>query len=135
MNQISILASDDCNRLALGLGEHHQESEGVPGQTHDDDAWTTHRGEVGVDPTQDVSLVDRSGRQSLDEVERGVVDRRRYYVRTDKASGIVNDPNDWSLEHKQPRYIIDLLKRVVTVSLETMAIVDGLPDLDIFDGQ
>ena len=52
-----------------------------------------------------------------------------------KASGIVNDPNDWSREHKEPRYIIDLLKRVVTVSLETMQIVDGLPSLDILDEQ
>jgi predicted helicase len=30
-----------------------------------------------------------------------------------------------------PRYIIDLLARIVTVSLETMTIVDALPDLDI----
>jgi len=56
----------------------------------------------------------------------------RYYVRTDRASGIVNDPNDWS---DDPRYIIDLLKRVVTVSLETMAIVDGLPPLEILPDQ
>lgn len=55
----------------------------------------------------------------------------RYQVRTDKASGIVNDPNDWSREHDQPRYIIDLLKRIVTVSLETMRVVDALPDLDV----
>ena len=57
----------------------------------------------------------------------------RYWVKTDKASGIVNDPNDWSREHKQPRYIIDLLKRIVTVSLETMEIVDNLPELDIVE--
>ncbi|THV24500.1 DEAD/DEAH box helicase [Glycomyces paridis] len=56
----------------------------------------------------------------------------RYYVRTDKASGIVNDPNDWS---DDPRYIIDLLKRIVTVSLETMAIVDALPPLEILPDQ
>ena len=52
----------------------------------------------------------------------------RYQVKTDAASGIVNDPNDWS---EDPRYIIDLLKRIVTVSLETMKIVDVLPALDI----
>ncbi len=51
----------------------------------------------------------------------------RYQVRTDKASGIVNDPNDWSREVEDPRYIIDLLARIVTVSLETMQIVDNLP--------
>ena len=55
----------------------------------------------------------------------------RYQVRTDTASGIVNDPNDWAAEHGQPRYILDLLKRIVTVSIETMKIVDSLPGLDL----
>ncbi|WP_432016072.1 DEAD/DEAH box helicase [Streptomyces hydrogenans] len=54
----------------------------------------------------------------------------RYQVKVDKASEITNDPNDWS---DDPRYIIDLLKRIVTVSLETMKIVDALPALDILD--
>ncbi|MBB1517474.1 DEAD/DEAH box helicase [Tessaracoccus sp. MC1679] len=57
----------------------------------------------------------------------------RYWVRTDKASGIVNDPNAWSREQGDPRYIIDLVKRVVTVSVETMKIVDSLPDLVLED--
>lgn len=51
----------------------------------------------------------------------------RYRVKTDKASGIVNDPNDWALEHENPRYIVDLVKRVTTVSVRTMEIVEGLP--------
>jgi len=55
----------------------------------------------------------------------------RYWVKTDKASGIVNDPNAWSREVGDPRYILDLLARIVTVSLETMRIVDALPSLDI----
>ncbi|WP_043433758.1 DEAD/DEAH box helicase [Streptomyces pluripotens] len=54
----------------------------------------------------------------------------RYQVKVDKASEIVNDPNDWS---DNPRYIIDLLKRIVTVSLDTMKIVDSLPELDILE--
>ncbi|WFE48863.1 DEAD/DEAH box helicase [Micromonospora sp. WMMD1155] len=54
----------------------------------------------------------------------------RYQVKTDKDSGIVNDPNDWA---DDPRYVVDLLKRIVTVSLETMKIVDGLPSMDILD--
>lgn len=53
----------------------------------------------------------------------------RYQIKTDKASGIVNDPNDWSREHEEPRYIIDLIGRIVTVSLETNRIVDLLPSL------
>jgi predicted helicase len=46
----------------------------------------------------------------------------RYQVKVDKASKIRNDPNDWSREVGDPRYILDLLARIVTVSLETMAI-------------
>jgi predicted helicase len=56
----------------------------------------------------------------------------RQSVKTDKASGIVNDANDWAIETmKNPRYPLELLLRVVTVSLETMKIVNGLPKLDI----
>lgn len=64
---------------------------------------------------------------------RSAVDwiRERYQVKTDKASGIVNDPNDWGLEHGDPRYIRDLLGRIVTVSVETMKIVDALPTLEV----
>jgi predicted helicase len=55
----------------------------------------------------------------------------RYQVKTDKPSGIVNDPNDWSREVGDPRYIIDLVARIVTVSIETAKIVDSLPGLAI----
>ena len=54
----------------------------------------------------------------------------RYQVTTDKASGIVNDPNDWGAELGYPRYIIDLVKRVTTVSVETVRIVKSLPPLE-----
>jgi predicted helicase len=53
----------------------------------------------------------------------------RYYVSTDKQSGIANDPNDWGSEDGDPRYVIDLVKRVVTVSLRTVEIVEALPAL------
>ncbi|MDR2387405.1 MAG: hypothetical protein LBE80_07480, partial [Deltaproteobacteria bacterium] len=53
----------------------------------------------------------------------------RYQVKIDKDSGIKNDPNDWAKEQEQPRYILDLILRVITVSLETMKIVRGLPRL------
>jgi predicted helicase len=52
----------------------------------------------------------------------------RYQVKTDKASGIVNDPNTWS---NDPRYIVDLLARIVRVSVETVAIIEALPPLGI----
>jgi predicted helicase len=57
----------------------------------------------------------------------------RYQVKKDKASGIVNDANDWGLEHGNPRYILDLLKSIVTVSVETVRIVKALPTLDVID--
>ncbi|BBZ31391.1 hypothetical protein MMAD_56860 (plasmid) [Mycolicibacterium madagascariense] len=52
----------------------------------------------------------------------------RYQVKTDsRGSGIINDPNTWCDEQLNARYIVDLIKRVVTVSVTTMEIVDGLP--------
>ena len=54
----------------------------------------------------------------------------RYQVKSDKESGIVNDPNEFS---EDPRYIVDLIKRVTTVSIETMKIVNSLPPLDFQD--
>ena len=55
----------------------------------------------------------------------------RQVVKTDKDSGIVNDANDYANETVgNPRYPLELFQRVITVSLETMKIVNGLPDLD-----
>lgn len=47
----------------------------------------------------------------------------RYQIKTDADSGIVNDPNKWGEEHGDERYIVDLLKRVVRVSMETVDLV------------
>ncbi len=52
----------------------------------------------------------------------------RYRMRTHKESGITNDPNDWATEIGDPRYILDLIKRVTTVSVRTVEIVKGLPN-------
>ena len=52
-----------------------------------------------------------------------VVDQ--YRVKTDKRSGIVNDPN----REAEPRYIVDLIASVITVSLKTVEIVRNLPTL------
>ncbi len=51
----------------------------------------------------------------------------RYQVSIESDSQITNDPNDWS---DDPQYILNLVKRIVTVSLETMKIVNGLPPLN-----
>lgn len=50
-----------------------------------------------------------------------------YRVKTDKASGIVNDPNNWAKEHDDPAYILRLLLSVITVSEKTLAITSALP--------
>ena len=55
----------------------------------------------------------------------------RYAVKTDPASLITNDPNDWCREHNDPKYIYNLLLRIITVSLETMKIVRSLPKLKL----
>ena len=54
----------------------------------------------------------------------------RQCVTTDKASGIVDDANDWAVQTTgNTRYSLELLLRIITVSIETMKIVAGLPDL------
>ena len=48
-----------------------------------------------------------------------------YQAKTEKGSGILNDPNRADDE----QYILRLIGQVITVSLETAKIVDGLPEL------
>lgn len=56
----------------------------------------------------------------------------RQAVTTDKDSGIVNDANLWATETmNNPKYPLELLLRVITVSLETNRIVNSLPKLEI----
>jgi predicted helicase len=51
----------------------------------------------------------------------------QYQVSTDKRSGITNDPN----REDDPQYILRLIGQVITVSLETVKIVGGLPLLGL----
>lgn len=56
----------------------------------------------------------------------------RQCVKTDKASGIVNDANRYAIETVgDPAYPLKLFQRVITVSLETMKIVRSLPTLGV----
>ena len=56
----------------------------------------------------------------------------RQCAKTDKDSGIMSDANDWALETmNNPKYPLELLQRVITVSLEAMKIVRSLPQLEI----
>jgi len=67
-----------------------------------------------------------NGKAALDWV------MERQAVRTDKASGIVNDANDWAVETMgNPKYPLELFQRVVSVSIKTQVIVKDLPPLEI----
>ena len=49
----------------------------------------------------------------------------QYRMKVDRRSGIVNDPN----REAAPRYIVDLIASIITVSLKTVEIVNDLPPL------
>ena len=56
----------------------------------------------------------------------------RQCVKTDKNSGIVNDANEWAIDTmNNPKYPLEVLLQVITVSIETNKIVNSLPPLDI----
>lgn len=59
----------------------------------------------------------------------------RYQITTDAKSGITNNPNDWSREHDDEKYIFNLVLRLITVSIETMKIVNQLPKLKFAEQQ
>ncbi len=102
----------------------------TPGMTVD---WRVEKMKLSKDKTQ----LTYNDFLTLDGIPAEVYDYRlgtrsalewvvdQYRVKTDKRSGIVNDPN----RADAPRYIVDLIGRVITVSLKTVEIVEGLPEL------
>lgn len=54
----------------------------------------------------------------------------RYQVKIDKKSGIKNDPNDWAKEQGKPSYILDLLLSVINLSVQTIDLIDQLPNIN-----
>ena len=70
-----------------------------------------------------------SGRSPLE----WIIDR--YHVKTDKASGIVNNPNDFLREQGRPDAVVDLIKCLVTVSMRTQELLATLPKLEIPEEQ
>jgi predicted helicase len=58
----------------------------------------------------------------------GVIER--YQTSSDKESGISNDPNDWCNEIGDPEYLLNLVKRIVRVSVESVRIINALPKLE-----
>ena len=56
----------------------------------------------------------------------------RQCVKTDKASGLINDANRYAIETMgSPAYPLELLQRIIKVSMETLKIVKGLPSLRV----
>ncbi|MDT2688424.1 MULTISPECIES: type ISP restriction/modification enzyme, partial [Enterococcaceae] len=54
----------------------------------------------------------------------------QYQVKTDKKSGITDDPNEFS---DDPKYILNLLLSVITVSMKTIELVGQLPKFEVVD--
>ncbi len=48
----------------------------------------------------------------------------RYKIKTDKNSGITNDPNGW---FENPRDLITAIERIIYVSIESTKIIEALP--------
>ena len=52
----------------------------------------------------------------------------QYQVKTDKKSGITDDPNDYSEDEK---YIFNLLLRIINVSIQTVDLINSLPRFEV----
>lgn len=52
----------------------------------------------------------------------------QYQVKTDKKSGITDDPNDYSEDEK---YIFNLLLRIINVSVQTVDLINSLPKFEV----
>ena len=52
----------------------------------------------------------------------------QYQVKTDKKSGITDDPNAYS---KDEKYIFNLLLRIINVSIQTVDLVNTLPKFEV----
>lgn len=67
-----------------------------------------------------------NGQSAIEWVMEGQV------LHYDKSTNITNDPNDFAIEARNdPAYPLELLKKVITVSLETVNLVNKLPPLII----
>ena len=52
----------------------------------------------------------------------------QYQVYTDPRTQITSDPNAWGEEHGNPEYIVQLVAKIITVSLETQRLSRTLPE-------
>lgn len=54
----------------------------------------------------------------------------QYRIKTDKKSGITDNPNDFS---EDPKYILNLLLSIITVSMKTLELIDELPEFEVIE--
>lgn len=54
----------------------------------------------------------------------------RYAITTNSKSGITNDPNDWAKEQGDEKYILNLLLRIINVSMKSVEIIKSLPKVN-----
>src|SRR5699024_586029 len=54
----------------------------------------------------------------------------QYQIKTDRRSGIIDNPNDYSADEK---YVFNLLLRIINVSVQTVDLVNSLPPLEIIE--
>lgn len=110
--------------IRAGVDEHDRETwrvQKMKWRTKDDHTAIVYNPKVtiaGIPPEAEKYLL--GSRSAL----AWIIDR--YQIKTDKASGIVNDPNLWCDEHDDPTYIVELIKKVTTVSVRTVEIVKSL---------
>lgn len=54
----------------------------------------------------------------------------QYRIKTDRKSEIIDDPNDFS---DDPKYILNLLLSIITVSMRTLELIDELPEFEVIE--
>ena len=54
----------------------------------------------------------------------------QYQIKTNNKSGIVDDPNDFS---NDPKYIFNLLLRIINVSVQTVDLINQLPKFEVIE--
>ena len=105
--------------------KHPKRKNDETGKNEDDPTKITYNNHITVEhiPEEAYDYV-VNGKPAIDWI------MERQSVKTDKKSEITNDANDWALETMgNARYPLELLLRVINVSLKTQKIVNSLPDL------
>ncbi len=99
----------------------------VDGKNINDKATIIYNGRITIKGVpEDAYRYVVNGKPAIDWV------MERQCVKTDKDSGLENDANLWATETmNNPKYPFELILRMITVSLETMKIVDSLPALEL----